>query len=64
MPIEHQGQQPRIHETAYVAPTATVCGHVTIGEDCRVLFGAVIVAEGNVSQLAPSASASSKPGCW
>ncbi|MBN1316747.1 MAG: gamma carbonic anhydrase family protein, partial [Anaerolineales bacterium] len=37
---------PRIHETAYIAPTAVVCGDVTIGENSRVLFGAVLVAEG------------------
>lgn len=46
MLIEHQGKRPRIHETAYVAPTATVCGDVTIGPGSRVLFGAVLVAEG------------------
>lgn len=46
MLIEHQGKRPRIHKSAYVAPTATICGDVTVGEECRVLFGAVIVAEG------------------
>jgi carbonic anhydrase/acetyltransferase-like protein (isoleucine patch superfamily)/enamine deaminase RidA (YjgF/YER057c/UK114 family) len=38
--------RPRIDGSAYVAPTATVCGAVTIGADCRILFGAVLVAEG------------------
>ena len=46
MLLDHQGQRPRIHETAYVAPTATVCGDVTVGPESRVLFGAVLVAEG------------------
>lgn len=46
MLIEHRGKRPRIHESASIAPTATICGDVTLGEDCRVLFGAVIVAEG------------------
>ncbi len=46
MLLEHQGKRPRIHESVYVAPTATICGDVTIGEDSRVLFGAVITAEG------------------
>jgi carbonic anhydrase/acetyltransferase-like protein (isoleucine patch superfamily) len=46
MLLEHQGQCPHIHESAYVAPTAVVCGDVTIGENSRVLFGAVLVAEG------------------
>ena len=46
MIIEHLGMRPRIHPSAYVAPTATICGDVTIGENARVLFGATIVAEG------------------
>jgi carbonic anhydrase/acetyltransferase-like protein (isoleucine patch superfamily) len=46
MLLEHQGRRPRIHATAYIAPTATVCGDVTVGPECRVLFGAVLVAEG------------------
>ena len=44
MLLEHQGKRPHIHETAYIAPTATVCGDVTIGAESRVLFGAVLVA--------------------
>jgi carbonic anhydrase/acetyltransferase-like protein (isoleucine patch superfamily) len=46
MLIEHLGKQPQIPESAYVAPTAVVCGDVIIGRDSRVLFGAVLVAEG------------------
>ena len=46
MLLEHQGRRPRIHPTAYIAPTATVCGDVTVGAESRVLFGAVLVAEG------------------
>jgi gamma-carbonic anhydrase len=46
MPIlEHRGHRPRIDPTAYVAPTATVCGDVRIGPEARVLFGAVLTAE-------------------
>jgi carbonic anhydrase/acetyltransferase-like protein (isoleucine patch superfamily) len=29
-----------------VAPNAVVCGDVTVGENCRILFGAVLTAEG------------------
>jgi carbonic anhydrase/acetyltransferase-like protein (isoleucine patch superfamily) len=46
MIIEHDGQTPRIHPSAYVAPTAVVSGDVEIGPDCRILFGAVITADG------------------
>ena len=45
MLIEHAGAAPSIAESAYVAPTAVVCGNVRIGADSRVLFGAVIVAD-------------------
>jgi carbonic anhydrase/acetyltransferase-like protein (isoleucine patch superfamily) len=44
--IEHDGKRPVVDESAYVAPTAVLCGDVTIGPDCRVLFGAVLTAEG------------------
>src|SRR5712692_6175179 len=45
MLLEHEGRRPRIDDSVYVAPTAVVCGDVTIGPDCRVLFGAVLTAE-------------------
>jgi gamma-carbonic anhydrase len=47
--IEHQGRRPRVAESAYVAPNAVVAGDVVVGEDCRVLFGAVLTAEGDGS---------------
>lgn len=46
MLIEHAGKRPRIHETAYVAPNAVVSGDVTVGPGARILFGAVLTAEG------------------
>ena len=46
MLIEHQGKRPRVHDSAYVAPTAVLCGDVTVGENSRVLFGAVLVGDG------------------
>ncbi|HUY50083.1 MAG TPA: gamma carbonic anhydrase family protein [Streptosporangiaceae bacterium] len=45
MLIEHRGNAPQVHPSAYVAPTAVVCGAVRIGPDARVLFGAVLTAE-------------------
>jgi carbonic anhydrase/acetyltransferase-like protein (isoleucine patch superfamily) len=45
MLIEHRGMAPQIHPSAYVAPTAVVCGAVRIGADTRILFGAVLTAE-------------------
>ncbi len=46
MLIEHQGKRPFIHESAFVAPTAVVCGDVTIGPHSQVAFGAIIAAQG------------------
>ena len=51
MLIEHAGKRPRIHETAYVAPNAVVSGNATIGEGARILFGAVVTAEGEHGQV-------------
>jgi gamma-carbonic anhydrase len=45
MLIEHRGQTPTVDPSAYVAPTAVVCGNVHIGAGTRVLFGAVLTAE-------------------
>jgi gamma-carbonic anhydrase len=44
--IEHEGKRPQVAESAYVAPTAVLCGDVTVGPDSRILFGAVLTAEG------------------
>lgn len=46
MLIEHQGKRPNIDATAHVAPTAVICGDVTIGARTHVSFGAVIEAHG------------------
>lgn len=46
MLIQHDGKSPRVAPTAYVAPTAVVSGDVTIGEGSRILFGAVLTADG------------------
>ena len=45
MILEHRGVRPTIDPSAYVAPTAVVCGDVVIGAGARVLFGAVLTAE-------------------
>jgi carbonic anhydrase/acetyltransferase-like protein (isoleucine patch superfamily) len=43
--ITHAGATPRVDPTAYVAPNAVVCGNVTIGPDCRIMYGAQVIAE-------------------
>jgi gamma-carbonic anhydrase len=45
MLVEHRGKRPSVDPSAYVAPTAVLCGDVRVGPDTRVLFGAVVTAE-------------------
>jgi carbonic anhydrase/acetyltransferase-like protein (isoleucine patch superfamily) len=45
MLIEHRGARPVVPPSAYVAPSAVVCGNVVLGERARVLHGAVLTAE-------------------
>jgi carbonic anhydrase/acetyltransferase-like protein (isoleucine patch superfamily) len=51
MLIEHRGAVPEIDPSAYVAPTAVLCGAVRIGPGARVLFGAVLTAEDGAVSL-------------
>jgi carbonic anhydrase/acetyltransferase-like protein (isoleucine patch superfamily) len=37
--------------SAYVAPNATVCGDVTVGAGCRILFGPCVAAQGEPVHL-------------
>jgi carbonic anhydrase/acetyltransferase-like protein (isoleucine patch superfamily) len=45
MLIEHRGRHPTVPESAYVAPSAVLCGAVVLGEHARILHGAVLTAE-------------------
>ncbi|MEV4680599.1 gamma carbonic anhydrase family protein [Streptomyces kurssanovii] len=45
MLLEHRGKSPVVPESAYVAPSAVLCGAVVLGEHTRVLHGAVLTAE-------------------
>jgi carbonic anhydrase/acetyltransferase-like protein (isoleucine patch superfamily) len=45
MVIEHRGRRPVVPDSAYVAPSAVLCGAVVLGERTRVLHGAVLTAE-------------------
>ena len=45
MLVEHRGARPTVHPSAWIAPTAVVCGDVHVGADARVLWNAVVSAE-------------------
>ncbi len=49
--IRHRTKTPRVSPSAYIAPTAVLCGDVTVGPHSRVLFGAVITAEGGPVEI-------------
>ena len=51
MIIKHRGVEPRLDESIYVAPTAVICGHVTVGAQVRVMFGAVIDSEASSVEI-------------
>ncbi len=40
--LEYKGMKPKISQTSWVAPGASVIGDVVIGEDCSIWFGVVI----------------------
>ncbi len=42
MIIPINGIYPKIHPTAFIAPTATIIGDVTIGENASIWYGTVI----------------------
>src|SRR5690348_1658396 len=43
--IEHRGERPVVPSSAYVAPSAVLCGRVILGERARILHHAVLTAE-------------------
>lgn len=40
--LPFNGKSPKIHPSAFLAPTAVLIGDVTVGEDCSIWFGAVL----------------------
>jgi carbonic anhydrase/acetyltransferase-like protein (isoleucine patch superfamily) len=51
MLLEHRGRRPVVPESAYVAPSAVICGAVVLAEGSRVLHGAVLTAENGEVRL-------------
>lgn len=46
MRLSNEGKRPQIHDTAYIAPNAVISGDVSVGAHSRILFGAVLTADG------------------
>jgi carbonic anhydrase/acetyltransferase-like protein (isoleucine patch superfamily) len=49
--IEHLGERPTVDPSAYVAPSAVLSGAVRVGARSRILFGAVLTAEGGPLEI-------------
>jgi carbonic anhydrase/acetyltransferase-like protein (isoleucine patch superfamily) len=49
--VQHRQKQPTVHPSAYVASNATLAGDVRVGPGVRILFGAVLTAEGGPVEL-------------
>ncbi|HYD29771.1 MAG TPA: gamma carbonic anhydrase family protein [Azospirillaceae bacterium] len=47
--LPYQGKMPKIHPSAFIAPTAVIIGDVEIGEDTGIWFGCVI--RGDVNEI-------------
>src|SRR6185503_18498316 len=47
MLISHRGSTPSVDPSAFVAPTATLVGDVRVGPRARIMYGAVLDAEGS-----------------
>jgi len=45
MILTYRGKTPRVHPTAFVAPTAVIIGDVEIGPEASIWFGAVLRAD-------------------
>lgn len=57
MPIYAVGEKtPRIHPSAFIAPTATIVGDVTIHEGASIWYGAVVRGDTSYAVIGPGAN--------
>ncbi|RSZ63802.1 gamma carbonic anhydrase family protein [Corynebacterium hylobatis] len=51
MIIEFEGKTPKIHPSAWIAPTAVIIGDVEIGPDSSVFYGSVLRGDVNAIRI-------------
>lgn len=56
MILSFRGKTPRIASSAWVAPTATLIGDVTVGEEASIWFGAVLRGDVGRIEVGPRAN--------
>jgi carbonic anhydrase/acetyltransferase-like protein (isoleucine patch superfamily) len=61
--IPYRGQTPKIHPTAFLAPTAVVIGNVEIGEESSIWFGAVLRGDHPAHAIRVGARSSVQDNC-
>jgi carbonic anhydrase/acetyltransferase-like protein (isoleucine patch superfamily) len=61
--IPFRGHTPRIHPTAFIAPTAVLIGDVTVGEHASIWFGAVLRGDHADHGIVIGARASVQDNC-
>jgi carbonic anhydrase/acetyltransferase-like protein (isoleucine patch superfamily) len=49
--IKFEGKKPRIHPSAWIAPTAVIIGDVEIGPDSSVFYGSVLRGDVNAIRI-------------
>jgi carbonic anhydrase/acetyltransferase-like protein (isoleucine patch superfamily) len=54
--IEYKGKSPRVHPSAFVAPTAVLIGDVEIGEEASIWFGTVIRGDNGLIRVGARAN--------
>lgn len=61
--LPYRGMWPRIHPTAFVAPTAVVIGNVSVGEEASIWFGAVLRGDEPEHEISVGARTSVQDNC-
>jgi carbonic anhydrase/acetyltransferase-like protein (isoleucine patch superfamily) len=56
MILSFRGKTPRIASSAWIAPTATLIGDVTVGDEASVWFGAVLRGDVGRIEIGPRAN--------
>jgi carbonic anhydrase/acetyltransferase-like protein (isoleucine patch superfamily) len=55
MLIRHRGVEPAVEASAFVAPTAVLVGGVSVGQEARVMYGAVLDSEASKVEIGATA---------
>jgi carbonic anhydrase/acetyltransferase-like protein (isoleucine patch superfamily) len=63
MLVTYRGRTPRVHPTAFIAPTAVLIGDVEVGAESSIWFGAVLRADHDEHGIRIGARTSIQDNC-